>query len=524
MINMQSIEFNEQFPAQQIVSADSLIITLLKAPKRFFRHGWQSWSLATWTDASTSFPVQKPQLLHAMQHDPVYAEYPYPNGSWIGAVEMDNENILLLGSLGLDAHVELINNHFRGWYESGSGDWFVGYGGEQAIFSRYAELLGNRLGFAKNRTPLRVWCSWYSLYTAINETLLNKVIDDLDDLPFDIIQVDDGWQRAIGDWEANNKFPSGVAALAARIKSTGRKAGLWLAPLIAANHSKLFRDHPDWFLSDSNGKFVSAGFNWGEHLYALDTTHPDVLAWLTSLMKQVREWGFDYIKLDFLYGGALPGRRYLDLPREAAYRTGLKVLRAAMGEDTIFLACGAPILPSLGLCDALRIGPDVAGEWENTRDALLLYNPTTPGTKNAIRTSIHRRWLGPIVQTDPDVAYFRSIECSLNDEQKSLLQYLALVCDFKATSDLPVWLKSDEQEKLRSFLSTRSTINQVSRYVFKVDGKTVDFSPAIPLARQPTGLELIKRFITGWLGNQAWILKTLDGIQKQALNKVIKNL
>ncbi len=26
-------------------------------------------------------------------------------------------------------------------------------------------------------------------------------------------------------------------------------------------------------------------------------------------MKQVRQWGFDYVKLDFLYGGALPGKR-----------------------------------------------------------------------------------------------------------------------------------------------------------------------------------------------------------------------
>jgi alpha-galactosidase len=219
---MQSIEFNEQFPAHQIVSADSLLITLLMAPKRFFRHGWQSWSLATWTDATLTLPVQKPQLLHAMQHDPKYAEYPYPNGPWIGAVEMENENILLLGSLGLDAHVELINDHLRGWYESGSGDWFLGYGREQSIFTRYAELLGKQLGIAKNRTPLRVWFSRYSLYTAINETLLIKVIDDLADLPFDIIQVVDGWQTAIGDWEVNNKFPSGMAALADKIKLTGR--------------------------------------------------------------------------------------------------------------------------------------------------------------------------------------------------------------------------------------------------------------------------------------------------------------
>jgi alpha-galactosidase len=241
-------------------------------------------------------------------------------------------------------------------------------------------------------------------------------------------------------------------------------------------------------------------------------------------MKQVHGWGFEYIKLDFLYGGALPGSRHLDMPREAAYRIGLKVLHEAMGMDTFFLSCGAPILPSLGLCDALRIGPDVAGEWENTRDSLLLYNPTIPGTKNAIRTSIHRKWLGSLVQTDPDVVYFRSFECSLNDEQKSLLQDLALVCGFKATSDLPVWLKSDEREKLRAFLSARSEINQLSRYVFNVDGKIVDFSSAIPLPERPKGLDIIKGVLTGWLGNQAWVLKILDSIQRNALKKKIKDL
>ena len=64
------------------------------------------------------------------------------------------------------------------------------------------------------------------------------------------------------------------------------------------------------FCAMRRGQFVSAGFNWGEPLYALDTTHPDVTLWLVALMKQVRAWGFDYLKLDFLYGGALKGKRY----------------------------------------------------------------------------------------------------------------------------------------------------------------------------------------------------------------------
>ena len=169
-------------------------------------------------------------------------------------------------------------------------------------------------------------------------------------------------------------------------------------------------------------------------------------------MKDVRGWGFDYLKLDFLYGGALPGKRHQDMPREAAYRNGLEAMREAMGEDAYLLACGAPIIPSLGMCDALRVGPDVASGWESFRDARLLHNPAVPGTRNAIRTTLNRMWLRQLVQADPDVAYFRSVECGLTVEQKRLLQNLTLICGFKATSDLPQWLSEVERGELREFL------------------------------------------------------------------------
>jgi hypothetical protein len=112
----------------------------------------------------------------------------------------------------------------------------------------------------------------------------------------------------------------------------------------------------------------------------------------------------------------------------------------------------------------------------------------------------------------------------LNDEQKSLLQDLARVCHFKATSDLPQWLKPEEREDLRSFLTASPEIKQLSRYVFLVDGRTVDFSSAVSLPEQAKGLDIIKGAITGWLGNQSWALKTLDGIQKDALKNKVNDL
>jgi len=492
-------------------------ITLPVPIRSYYRHGWQSWSLAAWLDVDFQLPTQKPSRLHPLQIDPLYARHPAPNGSWLGAVRFEGGKVLLLGALDLDTHVALHGQELHGWYEiprmgheAGSWEWLVAYGEETSVFKRYADLLGERLGIAPGKPSPRVWCSWYSLYTSINEEVLYRIFDELGDLPLDVLQVDDGWQVSVGDWEANRKFPSGMHALAEKIKSTGRQAGLWLAPLLGVKSSRLFREHPDWFLKDPDRNFVSAGFNWGEPVYALDATHPAVLDWLTDLMKQVRAWGFDYLKLDFLYAGALPGKRHVEMPREAAYRQGLKVMREAMGKDAYFLTCGALIIPSIGLCDALRIGPDVAGTWESYRDAVLLYNPTTPGTKNAIRTTVNRLWLRPLVATDPDVAYFRSQYISMTDEQKRMLQDLALVCNYKATSDLPGWLSADERNSLREFLKSTYSLQQVEPYKFILNGRQVDFSPAMQLPEKPTGLNALLGSIVGWAGNRGWVLKLLN--------------
>ncbi len=511
------LQFSE-LQESQIVSAKGLQIELTSQPVRYYRHGWQSWSLATWTDVAP-FPILKPAIFHPLQADVAHALKLHPNGAWIGAVEFEDGKVLLLGALATDAHVSLVENQLTAQSESGDIEWFIAVGEEGIVFQNYAEALGNRFGKLKKEVAPRVWCSWYSLYTVIDEDILFKTFDALADLPFDVLQVDDGWQLSIGDWDVNAKFPSGMRALAEKIKSTGRRAGLWLAPLIAVKSSRLFREHKDWFLHNEHGRLVSAGFNWGEQLYALDTTHPDVISWLVALMKQVRIWGFDYLKLDFLYAGALQGKRHVDMPREAAYRESLKVMREAMGMDAFFLTCGTPIIPALGVCDAIRIGPDVSHDWEKYRDANLLYNPSTPGTRNAIRTVVHRLWLKPLIHIDPDVAYFESRENSLTAEQKKLLQDLALVCEFKATSDLPQWMTKDELDYLGAFLEANPQVSQAARYHFHLDDRMVDFTDAAALPAIPRGLVWIWGAFLSWLGDFPFVLRIFKSFDDKALKK-----
>lgn len=501
-----------------IRKAKNIFVDLPARPQKYFFHGWQSWSLAAW-GRPKGLPIQKPDIFHPLQVDAEYVREKRANGSWLGAVRFENGEVLLLGALATDTHVFLEENQISGRSEAGEIEWFVARGEESAVFAAYAHELGIRFGKVEKGNPPRVWCSWYSLYHMIDERIMYETFDELGDLPFDVLQVDDGWQKDIGDWQANADFPSGMEALAAKIRSTGRRAGLWLAPLIAAKSSRLFAEHADWFLRDEHGRLVSAGFNWGQPLYALDTTHPAVSEWLAALMKQVRRWGFDYLKLDFLYAGALRGKRHVDMPREAAYRECLRVLREAMGADAFFLTCGTPILPALGLCDAMRIGPDVAHVWERHRDAVLLYNPTTPGTRNAIRTSLNRLWLSPLLHVDPDVAYFESKENSLSVEQRKKTQAMALVCNFKATSDLPHWMTLEEREALRRFLEHEAVVKRVAPYVYEIDGQRVDFSRDVKLPPAALGLTALWGAFLGWLGSLPLVLRVLKKLDDDALRQ-----
>ncbi len=216
--------------------------------------------------------------------------------------------------------------------------------------------VGDQLGAgmqARLRTAPTVWCSWYHYFGDVTQ---DDVIENLDaigshDLPVTVVQVDDGWSAGIGDWlTLSGRFAS-LDQLAARIRDTGRRAGIWLAPFIAGAGSELARDHPDWLLGD-------AGYNWNEALYGLDLTHPGVQGYLRHVFEGLRDSGYDYFKLDFLYGGALPGERHAEQTAVQAYRSGLDVVRAAVGPDAYLVGCGAPMLPSIGRVDAMRVSSD----------------------------------------------------------------------------------------------------------------------------------------------------------------------
>jgi len=465
---VQTKEFPKAAPGGYILPPGQVTVVVPFEPTGFFRHGWHSWSPSWWVkEGDEGWLEQIPEHRRSLVDDPAYFSIWPHSGSGLGALEERTGRIALLGSLGTGCRVEFKHNVMWGWPEVPTTPWFFGYGAEEQVFACYVSLLERCLGSKSPRNPPKVWCSWYGYYRDIEEGLLLKVSNELTDFPIEVLQVDDGWQKDIGDWEPNDRFPRGMAYLAREIQGKGFKPGIWLAPFIVRPTSRLFQTHPAWFLKGSDGDPILAGINWGGPFYSLDLTHPGVIRWLKGLFASLKAWGYEYFKLDFLYAGALPGIHSSPRPREEIYRFGLRVIREAVG-NAYLLACGAPIMPSLGIVDGIRIGPDVAPWWDTYR-----YEPST---RNAIRCALHRLWLQPLVHTDPDVIFFRTKYNLLTPSQKKLLQDLAQIADFKATSDPPEWLDEEEKEEMKQFFAEDLNCRRMSRYTYLVGGREVSFT------------------------------------------------
>ena len=442
----------------------------------FYRHGWNSWSPSGWRRL-----FEKPLRIagdpeRLMTADDAANDVPHGHsGSAVGALQGPDGRVLLLGALGLGTpRVGADASVLRGSVEEPDGQWFLAHGPEEDVFAAYAELLAERLGRRIARAGA-VWSSWYSYFEDVDEDLVARTVDDLAGYGFDVVQLDDGWERAVGDWTANARFPSGMAATADRIAAAGFRPGLWLAPLIASPHSAFARDRPELLVQDADGRPLVAGTNWGVGYHALDTTRPEVLEHLGEVVRRAVDDGFTYVKLDFLYAGAVRGHRSRDLPREQVYREAVQHIRRVVGDEVYLLGCGVPMLPSAGVFDGVRVGPDTAALWENhaTPD-----DPSESGTRNAVAASIARAWLRPLYELDPDAAYFRSRRSLLDEPQRRLGQDLGSVLGFKQTSDPIAWLDEGERARLDAWLRATERVERTGRWTWRIDGREVDFGPA----------------------------------------------
>jgi len=251
----------------------------------------------------------------------------------------------------------------------------------------------------RTAAPPAGWCSWYCFGPRVTapQVLANLDVIARETPGLKYIQIDDGYQPAMGDWlETGPAFGGNVQAVLADIRKRGFEPAIWVAPFIAEEGSNLFKQHPDWFVKDAEGsplrsdKVTFGGWRRGPW-YALDGTHPDAQAHLTRVFRTMRgDWGCTYFKLDANFWGAIHGGRFYDprATRIEAYRRGMEAVRRGAG-DAFILGCNHPIWPSLGLVHGSRSSNDIKRDWKRVVDTA--------------RQNLMRNWQnGRLWWNDPD--------------------------------------------------------------------------------------------------------------------------
>ena len=232
--------------------------------------------------------------------------------------------------------------------------------------------------------PVAGWCSWMAHLQQVSQKDIEDaskfMAKNLLDYGYDVIQIDDGYQRASQSgepplkpgekfselWtEPNDRFPDGLPHLAKEIKSLGLTPGIWVGLFLP-----LGIKHNEGYVLGKDGKpyrgpWVNYAIN-GLDKPALEEAYVETIRTLKSQ-------GWDYFKIDTLrhvlydnYRKAPEYWKSRNQSMEQAFREIMKDIKS-VAKDSYVLACWGTLPELAGVPDGCRIGEDVAPDFASIR-------------------------------------------------------------------------------------------------------------------------------------------------------------
>lgn len=271
----------------------------------------------------------------------------------------------------------------RVWMHEG-GNW-------AELLEGYAAEVAEKIGRKLRRQPRFVgWSTWDYYGRGWTVAAVEENIAAMRELvpSANLVQIDGGWWPARGDYTQvrADLGRDAMCLLAATIRERGMTAGIHFDGMRGDTSSRVAREHPEYFLHDQDGRMITVpqlnDGDWLEHIY-FDYSHPGALDYMRRVVRTLREeWGYDYLKIDFLSFGLAEDIRQRALKNDPTRRIAphepgltsvermhraLHTWRDAMGSDAFFLACSAPLGVVLGYADGLRTGYDVFPDFNSLR-------------------------------------------------------------------------------------------------------------------------------------------------------------
>jgi hypothetical protein len=267
------------------------------------------------------------------------------------------------------------------------------------------------------------WNSWGVIQTGINYASAIAVSDaihtNLQNNHFTnagtvYVNLDSYWNNLWTDYGGSQ-----LQSFVAHCHANGQKAGIYFTPFAfwgnatdATNYwvpvgyppnYNLYR-FSDILLRDSHGNVIA-----NDNGLAIDPTHPGTRGYLDYYVYWFTNWGFDYVKLDYLSHGSLEGVHYDPAVATGiqAYNQGMQYLYNALAGKMFISESIAPIFP-YQYAHSRRIACDA----EASRISNTAY------TMNAVSCGW---WVDHLYQfNDPDLMVFGN-GANINENQSRLI-------------------------------------------------------------------------------------------------------
>jgi len=346
----------------------------------------------------------------------------------------------------------------------------IGYVDDASLgLEQYAAELA-RLHAIKIRPAPSGYTTWYHAGASDEKRMQELAVwckEHLKPYGLDVLQIDDGWQRARRDFTEHNPagpYPSGMKAAATAIAEQGFQPGLWLTPFGWDHKQPRFAEHQDWFSHRKDGTVYQVP--WGGD--ALDLSHLAVRNFLyRTIHRMSNTWGYQFFKLDALWTGLPAGLLYPDphyrpdgfgqavfhdpnMTNMEAYRLALKTIREATGPDAYLLGCTAAqnmriLGASIGLVDGMRLGIDSGRKWSGIVDNVKVATSTY---------FLH----GRVWHNDPDAVFLD--ECLSLDQVRAWASWVAVSGQLYVVSN---WLPGVPAERLEVVRRTIGNHQRLAR-------------------------------------------------------------
>ena len=210
------------------------------------------------------------------------------------------------------------------------------------------------------------WNSWYAYECSVNSGAMTSASDFIRNNLQNLGYANNGvvyinWDSFCGAGPQPN-----YQKVAEHIRNNGQRPGIYFVPF-----ARFGKEGDEEKVPGTNGQYT-----WNDLLLRdanhvpipahigrpLDPTHPGTRMYVESALNRFEQYGYEYVKLDFLSHGAMEGKHYMSgLTAMQAYNYGMRYIRDAV-RDRMFVSLSiAPLFPGAEYAHSRRISCDAAG-------------------------------------------------------------------------------------------------------------------------------------------------------------------